>query len=90
MIQYILKYLCRETFYIKKAFHKQCNNDGSRSNEMLKGKYNKSVRAIYGKEGFRFYTLYDLKNWQKFEMEICLLRKDREGGNISSQILLRN
>ena len=57
---------------------------------MVKWKYNRSGRVIYGKEGFRFYISDDLKNWQQFEMEICLLRKDGGRGNISRYILLRN
>ena len=57
---------------------------------MVKWKYNRSGRVIYGKEGFRFYISDDLKNWQQFEMEICLSRMDGGRGNISRYILLRN
>ena len=49
----------------------------------------KNVRVINGKERFRFYIFYCLKNWQSFEMEVCLL-KGRGGDNISRQILLRS
>ena len=41
------------------------------------------------KKGLDF-TLYGLKNWQNFEMKICLLRREGEGGNISMQVLLKN
>ena len=58
---------------------------------MVKWKWNvRNGKVIYGKEGFRFYILYDLKIWQYFVMEICLLRIEREGGNVSRQFLLRN
>ena len=50
----------------------------------------RSGRVIYGKEGFRFFILHGPKNWQNFEMEICLLRRKEEGENISRQILVRN
>ena len=41
-------------------------------------------RVTYGKEGFRFYILYDLKIGQNFEMEICLVRGEGGGGEILS------
>ena len=58
---------------------------------MVKWKWNvRNGKVIYVKEGFRFYILYDLKNKQNFVMEICLLRREEDGENISRQILLRN
>ena len=58
---------------------------------MVKWKWNiRSGRGIYGKKWFRFYILYDLKNWQHSEIEIFMLRKEGEKGNISRQTLLRN
>ena len=51
---------------------------------MVKWKWNvRNGKVIYGKEGFKFYALYDLNIWQNFVMEICLLRKEGEGGNVS-------
>ena len=58
---------------------------------MVKWKWNvRNGKVIYVKEGFRFYILYDLKNKQNFVMEICLLRREEDGENISRQIPLRN
>ena len=57
------------------------------------GKWKRNVingKVIYGKEWFRFYILYDPKIWQNFVMEICLLRREGEGANVSRQFLLRN
>ena len=51
---------------------------------MVKWKWNtRNGKVIYGKEGFRFYILYDLEILQNFTMEICLLRRKGEGINIS-------
>ena len=58
---------------------------------MVKWKWNVRIgKVIYGKEGFRLHILYDLKIWQNFVIEICLLRREGEGGNVSRQSLLRN
>ena len=58
---------------------------------MVKWKWNvRNGKVIYVKEGFRFYILYDLKNKPNFVIEICLLRREEDGENISRQIPLRN
>ena len=55
MMQYTLKFLISKSFYIKKIFHKWCNNDCLRENEMVTWKWNvRNGKVIYGKEGFRF------------------------------------
>ena len=51
---------------------------------MVKRRWNvRNGKVIYVKEGFKFYIWYDLKIRQNFVMEICLLRKEGEGGNVS-------
>ena len=51
---------------------------------MVKWKWNvRNGKVIYGKEGFRIYILYDLKIWQNVVVEMCLLRIEGEGGNVS-------
>ena len=56
---------------------------------MAKQKWNvKNGQVIYGKEEFRLYILYDLKFRQNFVMEICLLRREREGGDIRRQLMM--
>ena len=58
---------------------------------MAKWKYNvRNGKVVYGKDRFRFYILYDLKISKNFVMEICLLRREGEGGNVNRKVFLRN
>ena len=53
---------------------------------MVKWKLNvRNGKVIYGKEGFRFYILYNLNYWQNFAMKICL-----SGGRGKVDILTEN
>ena len=79
-MQYTLKFLSKK---VQKSFTNSATT-------MVQGKMKWYSEIIYGREDFRFYILYDRKNWQNFEMQICLLRREGEGGNISRKNLLRN
>ena len=79
---FLLKFLNRKNFYIKRI-----NEKDSRINGMLHSKV-RSGRVINGKEAFRFNIYCWLKNLTKFwNGSPCLLRVR---GHISRQILLRN
>ena len=57
---------------------------------MLYGvKLNREELFMAKKKGLVFLHFIGQKIWKKFEMEICLLRREGQGGYISKQILLK-